>query len=68
MSMTDAEREAAEERLTQLIWLLRGMYGQDPELLKLLEPALNQAVMPVVRDMLREEGWVLGNDGIWRKP
>jgi hypothetical protein len=80
MSMTGAERAAAEERLTQLIWRLRGMYGGDPELIKaryhsgtevgprLQEPALDQAVMPVVRDMLREEGWVPCSDGIWRRP
>jgi hypothetical protein len=68
MSMSDAEREAAEERLTQLIWRLRGMYGHDPELIKRLEPALDRAVMPVVHDMLREEGWALSADGIWRKP
>jgi hypothetical protein len=68
MAVTDAEREAAEERLTQLIWRLRGMYGGDPELIKRLEPGLDQAVIPVVRDMLREEGWVPCSDGIWRKP
>jgi hypothetical protein len=68
MSTTDAEREAAEERLTQLIWRLRGMYGRDPELIKRQEPALDQAVMPVVHEMLREEGWVRSSDGIWRKP